>query len=80
MKYNKLGEIEIKILKIARTIKEIQNKKIDFSSIFDSLEMLEFIEKLENKFNIKLDYKSINKKNFSSKQNLSKLINKIEKK
>lgn len=80
MKYNKLGEIEIKILKIARTVKEIQNKKIDFSSIFDSLEMLEFIEKLENKFNIKLDYKSINKKNFSSKQNLSKLINKIEKK
>lgn len=77
---NKLIEIEIKVLKIAGSIKKLKNKKVDFSLIFDSLEMLDFIEKLENKFNIKLDYKSINKKNFSSKENLSKLINKIEKK
>jgi len=80
MMMNKLIEIEIKVLKIAGSIKKLQNKKVDFSLIFDSLEMLDFIEKLENKFNIKLDYKSINKKNFSSKENLSKLINKIEKK
>lgn len=80
MKFNKLEEIEIKILKIVGSIKKTRNKKLDFSSIFDSLEMLEFIEKLENKFDIKLDYKNINKKNFSSKENLSKLINKIEKK
>ena len=46
---------------------------------FDSLEMLEFIEKLENKFDFKFEYKFINKKNFSSIKNLSKLINKIEK-
>ena len=80
MAMNKLIEIEIKVLKIAGSIKKLKNKKVDFSLIFDSLEMLDFIEKLENKFNIKLDYKSINKKNFSSKENLSKLINKIEKK
>ena len=80
MTMNKLIEIEIKVLKIAGSIKKLKNKKVDFSLIFDSLEMLDFIEKLENKFNIKLDYKSINKKNFSSKENLSKLINKIEKK
>ena len=42
--------------------------------------MLEFIEKLESKFNLKLDYKYINKKNFSNIENLSKLIKKIEKK
>ena len=52
---NKLIEIEIKVLKIAGSIKKLQNKKVDFSLIFDSLEMLDFIEKLENKFNIKLD-------------------------
>ena len=80
MKLNKLSEIEIQILKIANSIKKLKNKKVDFSVIFDSLEMLEFIEKLESKFNLKLDYKYINKKNFSNIENLSKLIKKIEKK
>ncbi len=75
-----MSEIEMKVLKIASSIKKLKNKKADFSMFFDSLEMLEFIEKLEHKFNLKLNYKYINKKNFSSIENLSKLINKIEKK
>ena len=35
---------------------------------FDSLEMLEFIEKLENKFDFKFEYKFINKKFFIYKK------------
>ena len=80
MKLNKSLETEIKVFKIASSIKKLKNKKIDFSMTFDSLEMLEFIEKLEHKFHLKLDNKYINKKNFSSIENLSNLINKIEKK
>ena len=80
MKLNKLSETEMEVLKIASRIKKLKNKKVDFSMYFDSLEMLEFIEKLENKFDFKFEYKFINKKNFSSIKNLSKLINKIEKK
>ena len=80
MKLNKLSETEMEVLKIASRIKKLKNKKVDFSMYFDSLEMLEFIEKLENKFDFKFEYKFINKKNFSSIKNLSKLIYKIEKK
>ncbi len=71
---------QAQILKIASRIKKIRNKKINFSILFDSLEMLEFIENLENEFKIKLDYNYVNKKNFSSIDNLSKIIKKIEKK
>ena len=80
MKLNKLSETEMEVLKIASRIKKLKKKKVDFSMYFDSLEMLEFIEKLENKFDFKFEYKFINKKNFSSIKNLSKLIKKIEKK
>ncbi len=71
---------QTQIIKIASRIKKIKNKKVDFSMLFDSLEMLEFIENLENEFKIKLDYNYVNKKNFSSINNLLKIIKKIEKK
>ncbi len=71
---------QTQIIKIASRIKKIKNKKVDFSILFDSLEMLEFIENLENEFKIKLDYNYVNKKNFSSINNLLKIIKKIEKK
>ena len=54
---------QTQILKIASRIK-IRNKKTNFSVLFDSLEMLEFIENLENEFKIKLDYNYVNKKIF----------------
>lgn len=80
MKIDKIAQYNNKIFKIASRIKKIKNKNINFSVIFDSLEMLEFIEQLENEFKIKIGYKSINKFNFTSINNLSKEIEKIEKK
>lgn len=69
-----------KILRAAYQIKKLKVNKLDFSEVFDSLEMLEFIENLEKEFRIKLSYKYVNKINFSSVDNLLKIIKKIEKK
>lgn len=69
-----------KILRAAYQIKKLKVNQLDFSEVFDSLEMLEFIENLEKEFRIKLSYKYVNKINFSSVDNLLKIIKKIEKK
>ena len=59
--------------------KKLNLKKINFSEDFDSLEMLNFVEIIEKFFKIKISSKELNYKNFSSLQNLQKMIEKNEK-
>ena len=71
-----------KIKKIVFRIKKnkkLNLKKINFSEDFDSLEMLNFVEIIEKFFKIKISSKELNYKNFSSLQNLQKMIEKNEK-
>jgi len=72
---NFLKQIKKIITKIANN-KKLNLKKINFSQDFDSLQMLDLFEALENFFKIKFSDKDLNYKNFSSLKNLEKIIKK----
>ena len=72
---NFLKNIKKIIIRILKN-KKIDLKKINFSQDLDSLEMLTFVELLEEFFKIKFKNDDLSYKNFSSLENLQKLINK----
>jgi acyl carrier protein len=67
-----------KLIKLEDIFFEIKKKKykknISIAEALDSIEILEFIVKIEKKFKIKIDPKKINEKNFKSLETILQFI------
>jgi acyl carrier protein len=67
-----------KLIKLEDIFFEIKKKKykknISIAEALDSIEILEFIVKIEKKFKIKIDPKKINEKNFKSLETIFQFI------
>lgn len=66
--------IEKKIQKIVYSIKKKIDLNSDLFSQLDSIQFLNLIIKLEEKFKIKISEKKINKKNFRNIESIKKII------
>jgi|SaaInlStandDraft_5_1057022.scaffolds.fasta_scaffold359774_1 acyl carrier protein len=65
----------IKLEKIFLDIKKIKYKEnIIVSEILDSIEILDFIAKIEKTFQLEIDQKKINEKNFRSLETISHFV------
>ena len=65
----------IKLEKIFLDIKKIKYKEnIVVSEILDSIEILDFIAKIEKTFQLEIDQKKINEKNFRSLETISHFV------
>ena len=66
--------IEKKIKKIIYSIKKNINFKSDIFTQLDSIQFLNLVIKLEEKFQIKFPEKKINKANFKNLKSIKKII------
>ena len=66
-----------KILKIyLKTDKNILNSNFMKNKLIDSLDMIKLIFDIEKKFQISFKRNDLNEKNFCSKKNINKIVNK----
>jgi len=72
------NNIKKKLLLILQEIKKINYKKDNIFNKFDSMEMLDLISAIEQKFQIKINYIFLNKKNFKNLMALTNLIHQIK--
>ena len=68
----------INLIKLKNIFFEIKKKKYKknklIAEVLDSIEVLEFISKIEKKFQIEIDHKKINEKNFKSLETIHQFI------